>query len=99
MVTVFLLAALASIVSAAVGRSRTSFVARRTTDPARWNHPLFKEANLVLTLLWAAIFGLSALAIAVGGAAAGLAVAVVNPLLGLASPWLGQRYAAWRASR
>lgn len=43
-----------------VGRPFTLQSARQQTDPAHWDHPLFKRANVLITSAWAAAFTVNA---------------------------------------
>lgn len=88
-----------SLASIAAGRPWTTVLARRTTDPKHWTHPLFRETNTVLTLGWALMFGLSALIAAHAGGAAVAGMAVLSTALGAASPRIGRRYAIWRGGQ
>lgn len=95
---IFAVLALVSLLSAIVGCPWTLIPARRGTARAAWDHPLFQQTNTILTLGWAALFALTALcAWSLGNRWLLAAMGGVNTLAGLASPWLGQRYAAWRA--
>lgn len=94
----FLSLALVSLASVIAGRPWTVLIARRTTEREAWGHPLFREANIVLSLVWTVMFGATAFAFRIGdGGALGFGATLLNTGLGLVSPWLGKRYAAWRA--
>lgn len=96
--TVFVTLAGLSLLSVLSGRPWTTLVARRHAPREYWSHPLFRETNMVLSLLWSLVFALTGLcAWATDGGPLFAAMALGNTALGAASPWLGQRYAAWRA--
>lgn len=52
--------AIFALVSLMVGRPYTTAYARDITPPDRWDTPLFKRTNMVVTAVWAAAFGFSA---------------------------------------
>ncbi|ODR24645.1 hypothetical protein [Mycolicibacterium porcinum] len=52
--------ALFALVSVVIGRPYTTAYARDVTPPERWDTPLFKRTNMVVTAVWAAAFGFSA---------------------------------------
>ncbi|RKF14848.1 hypothetical protein D6850_08230 [Roseovarius spongiae] len=93
----FLLLAVISLASVVAGRPWTVIVARRTTPAELWDHPLFRETNVVMSLAWSAMFGISALVFRVSeNGAIFFVMALLNTGLGMVSPWLAKRYAAWR---
>ena len=96
--TVFSVLAGLSLLSLLIGRPWTTIVARRRAPRDVWGHPLFKETNTVLTLLWALIFAATGFcAWATDEGLLFVAMALGNTGLGMASPWIGKCYAAWRA--
>ncbi|CRZ16613.1 hypothetical protein [Mycolicibacterium neworleansense] len=52
--------ALFALVSLLIGRPYTTAYARDVIPPDRWDTPLFKRTNVVVTAVWAAAFGFSA---------------------------------------
>lgn len=87
-----------SLISVLVGRPWTTWVARRQVPKEAWGHPLFKETNTVLSLSWALVFAATAIcAWATDEGVVFVLMTLANTGLGVASPWLGKRYAAWRA--
>ena len=93
----FLLLSFCALVSVLAGRPWTTRVARRTTEKEAWGHPLFLEANVVLSLAWAVVFAATAVILWISDSVlVALTIALLNSGLGLISPWLGKRYAAWR---
>lgn len=93
----FLSLSLAALLSVVAGRPWTTRIARRTTERDLWDHPLFKETNMVLSLAWSVAFAATALVLWVSDSGAVvLGLTFFNTGLGLISPWLGKRYAAWR---
>jgi len=71
----------------AARRPFTLGIARKTTPEEYWNTPQFLHVNVVITLVWAAAFTLTALAIAVCiGAGLGKASDYVCQALGFAIP-------------
>lgn len=97
MTIVFAALSALALLSVLLGRPWTTALAKRTTNSAYWDHPLFRETNTVMSLAWAVLFAVSAIVSAIGGALAIAAVAVANTVLGLLSPRLAKTYAAWRA--
>jgi hypothetical protein len=93
----FVVCAAGSLVTVVLGVPWTTYIARRHTPPPTWSTPLFRETNIVMTLVWALIFL----------TAAGIAAWTplwVQPVIGAilygvgrVSPCLAARYAAWRA--
>ncbi|MBM3223746.1 MAG: hypothetical protein FJZ47_08110 [Candidatus Tectomicrobia bacterium] len=92
----FLLAAVGSLLTVLLGRPWTTYIARRHTPPAVWPTPLFRETNIVMTLLWALLFGLAGLLAAWLPVWVQLPMGALLYVLGRLSPWLASCYAAWR---
>ena len=48
-------------VTVAIGKPFSLDYAREHTDPARWNHPDFIKANVLITSVWATVFTINAI--------------------------------------
>jgi putative sterol carrier protein len=91
--------ALGSGASLGLGHPWTSFLGRgRVPDQIR-RHPLFREANQVITGAWTAYFAIAGVASALTGPWVSIALCVPTPLLGWLSFRVGDRYAPWRTRR
>lgn len=93
-----LLAAL-SAVSLAAGRPWTSKAAEHRTADAVRAHPLYREANMVITAGWTAYFAAAAGIEAVGPSWVTWPLLGAVPLLAKLSHTLGPKYAMRRLAR
>ncbi len=85
MAILFSVLATVALVAVLIGRPWTILPAKRMTDPADWDHPLFRETNMVISLAWAALFALAAAVAAWGGGWAAAGMGCLTTLLGIAS--------------
>jgi hypothetical protein len=90
---------IASGASLAVSHPWTTYMSRRRYPLEVQGHPLFAEANRIITGGWTLYFALAAIATALGGPWIALAFAVPTPLLGWLSFRIGSRYAPWKLNR
>lgn len=88
--------ALGSAATLVLRRPWTSWLSSRRYEPQVRAHPLFQEANLVITGGWTGYFALAAATSAISAMGVSLLWAVPTPLLGWASFKAGDRYAARR---
>jgi len=95
---IWLAQAVASGASLALGYPWTSLLSRRYPDQVR-AHPLFREANQLITGGWTAYFAIAGVASALTGPWTSIAFAVPTPLLGWLSFRVGDRYAPWKMRR
>jgi hypothetical protein len=96
---IWALQAAGSGASIAVGRPWTGLLSRRRYPEQVRVHPLFAEANQVITGAWTLYFAVAAAATALTGAWASIAFIVPTPLLGWLSYRAGDRYALWKLRR
>ena len=96
MAWIFAALAAASIGSILAGRPWTIPLARRTTAPAVWSTDLFRETNVVLTALWAFLFGCAAVLAVEAPWWVRLAYGAVLAVLARRSPDIGHWYSARR---
>jgi len=91
--------AVASGASFVFGQPWTGFLsARRYTASVR-AHPLFTEANQVITAAWTTYFAIAALATALSNVWTSTGFAAAAPFLGWLSFVVGDRYPVWRTHR
>jgi SCP-2 sterol transfer family len=85
--------------SLVVGRPWTALLSRRRYPEQVRVHPLFPEANQVITGAWTVYFALATAATALTGTWASIAFTMPTPLLGWLSYRVGDRYAPWKLRR
>jgi putative sterol carrier protein len=91
--------ALLSGASLGLGHPWTSLLSHnRFPDQVR-RHPLFREANQVITAVWTAYFAVAGVVAALTGPWTSIALSVPTPLLGWLSFRVGDRYAPWKTRR
>jgi putative sterol carrier protein len=89
----------ASGASLAVGHPWTAQLSRRRYSEQVRVHPLFVEANQVITGAWTLYFALAAAGTALTAPSTAIVFAVPTPLLAWLSFRVGDRYAPWRLRR
>jgi putative sterol carrier protein len=85
--------------SLAVGHPWTALLSRRRYPDHVRAHPLFVEANQVITGGWTGYFAAAAIVTALVGSWTAIAFTVPTPVLGWLSYRVGDRYAPWKLRR
>jgi hypothetical protein len=98
-VAIWLAQAGASGASLAIGHPWTGLLSRRRYPAHVQAHPLFVEANQVITGAWTAYFAAAAAVTALTGPWMSIVFAAPTPVLGWLSYRVGDRYAPWKMRR
>jgi putative sterol carrier protein len=91
--------AVASGASLAAGHPWTARLSRRRYSEQVRAHPLFVEANQLITGAWTVYFAIAAVATGLIGPWIAIAFTVPTPILGWLSYLVGDRYAPWKLRR
>jgi putative sterol carrier protein len=88
-----------SAVSLGLRRPWTSYLSRGRYPEQVRAHPLFREANQVLTAGWTCYLGVAAVLSTLGPTWVPIALSVPTPVLGWVSFLIGDRFVPWRMRR